>query len=159
VSFFDYPGTDAGDGGTTATAEAAEVFLADATDADWAVLLRHCRRRQFTAGEAVIAPGARERSLVFVVTGELDVLAPNASRRNRLIATVGAGSVLGEVSFFDAAGRSALVQARTPGEVAELSLSDFEALAREAPVLSGQILFDLGRTLARRLRATTQSAT
>ena len=66
------------------------------------------------------------------------------------------GSVLGEISFFDAAGRSALVKARTDGEVAELSHADFEALAREAPGLSRQILFDLGRTLARRLRATTQ---
>ena len=152
MSFFDYPGT----GGQTATDEAAETFLPDATDADWAVLLRHCRRRHVAAGEAVIAAESTERSLVFVVDGTLDVLAPTAGRRTRLVSTVGPGSVLGEISFFDAAGRSALVKARTDGEVAELSHADFEALAREAPGLSRQILFDLGRTLARRLRTTTQ---
>ncbi len=152
MSFFDYPGT----GGQTATDEAAETFLPDATDADWAVLLRHCRRRNVAAGEAVIAADGTERSLVFVVEGTLDVLAPTSGRRTRLVSTVGPGSVLGEISFFDAAGRSALVKARTDGEVAELSHADFEALAREAPGLSRQILFDLGRTLARRLRATTQ---
>jgi len=152
MSFFDYPGT----GGQTATDEATETFLPDATDADWAVLLRHCRRRHVAAGEAVIAAESTERSLVFVVDGTLDVLAPTAGRRTRLVSTVGPGSVLGEISFFDAAGRSALVKARTDGEVAELSHADFEALAREAPGLSRQILFDLGRTLARRLRTTTQ---
>jgi CRP-like cAMP-binding protein len=154
VSFFDYPGTE----GTTATSELADVFLPDASDADWAVLLRHCRRRRFAPGDTVIAAGGTDRSLIFVVEGTLDVLAPNAARRNRLVSTVGPGSVLGEISFFDAAPRSALVQAKTEGEVAELNLTDFEALAREAPSLSRQILLDLGRTLARRLRATTQSA-
>jgi CRP-like cAMP-binding protein len=174
VSFFDYPRTN----GEALTAEAAEVFLPDATEADWVLLLRHCRRRHVDAGETVIAPGLTgstdtgstdtgssdtgssdtARSLVFVVEGTLEVHAPGAARRDRLVMVVGPGSVLGEISFFDAAGRSALVVAQTPGEVAELSLAELEALAREAPGLSHQVLFDLGRTLARRLRATTRRA-
>ena len=37
-------------------------------------------------------------------------------------------------------------------EVAELRLDDFHALAEEDPRLGLQILFDLGRILAQRLR-------
>ena len=66
--------------------------------------------------------------------------------------TVGAGSVLGEMSFFDSGQRSAFVRATTPVELAELRLDDFDALAEEDPRLGLQILFDLGRILAQRLR-------
>ena len=47
---------------------------------------------------------------------------------------------------------TALVRAMTAVEVAELRLDDFDALAEEDPRLGLQILFDLGRILAQRLR-------
>ena len=39
----------------------------EASDSDWSVLLRHCRRRQFDVGEAVITAGAASRSLACLV--------------------------------------------------------------------------------------------
>jgi CRP/FNR family transcriptional regulator, cyclic AMP receptor protein len=151
VTFFDYPGTE--DGRESAPAE--EVFLPDASDGDWAVLLRHCRRRRFDTGQTVIEAGAPSRSLYLVVDGLLEVLAPVPGRRAnrfRRIVTVGAGSVLGEMSFFDSAGRSAMVRAVMPVVVDELTPADFDALADEDAGLGRQILFDLGRILAQRLR-------
>jgi CRP-like cAMP-binding protein len=151
VGFFDYPGTD----DSLETAPAAEVFLPDASDRDWAVLLRHCRRRRFDSGQNVISAGEASRSLFLVVDGSLEVLALVPGRRQdryRRIVTVAAGSVLGEMSFFDGAGRSAMVRAITPVVVDELTPADFDALADEDPGLGRQILFDLGRVLAQRLR-------
>jgi len=151
MTFFDYPGTE----DSPANGPAADVFLPDASDRDWAVLLRHCRRRRFDRGQTLIEAGATTRSLYIVVDGFLEVLAPVPGRREgryKRIVTVGAGSVLGEMSFFDSAGRSAMVRAVTPVEVDELSPADFDALADEDPLLGRQILFDLGRVLAQRLR-------
>lgn len=151
MTFFDYPGTE----GTTAATRAPDVFLPEASDSDWSVLLKHCRRRQFEAGDAVITAGALSRSLYLVVDGVLEVRL-QANRRvagsSRRPITVGAGSVLGEMSFFDSGQRSALVRAMTAVQVAELRLDDLDALAEEDPRLGLQILFDLGRILAQRLR-------
>ena len=151
MAFFDYPGTE----GAMTTEQAPEVFLPEASDSDWSLLLRHCRRRHFDAGEAVISAGAMSRSLYLVVDGALEVRPQSPNRAigtPRRVITVGAGSVLGEMSFFDSGQRSALVRATTPVEVAELRLDDFDALAEEDPRLGLQILFDLGRILAQRLR-------
>ncbi len=151
MAFFDYPGTE----GATTTERAPEVFLPEASDSDWSLLLRHCRRRHFDAGEAVISAGAMTRSLYLVVDGALEVRPQSPNRAigtPRRVITVGAGSVLGEMSFFDSGQRSAQVRATTPVEVAELRLADFDALAEEDPRLGLQILFDLGRILAQRLR-------
>ncbi len=151
MTFFDYPGTEAG----ATIEEAPEVFLPEASDSDWAVLLEHCRRLRFDSGEAVISAGATSRSLYLVVDGTLEVLPQGPKRalgRPRRTIKVGAGSVLGEMSFFDSGQRSALVRATSPVEVAELRLDDFDALAEEDPRLGLQILFDLGRILAQRLR-------
>jgi CRP/FNR family transcriptional regulator, cyclic AMP receptor protein len=151
MTFFDYPTTDR----QPAPARLAEIFLPDASDDDWATLLRYCSRRRFAKGDVVLDPGGSDCSLYLIVDGSLDVLAPQPGRlggRLRWVSTVGSGSVLGEVSFFDGAGRSARVQAITPVEVVELSRSGFAALAAAHPLLSNQILLDLGRILASRLR-------
>ncbi len=156
MSFFDYPTIE----GQPTTDPVAEIFWPDATDEDWATLLRYCSRRQFARGDVVLDNEGNDRCLYLIVDGTLDVLAPQPGRlggRPRWVSTVGAGSVLGEVSFFDGAGRSARVQATTPVEVVELSQAGFAALAAAHPSLSNQILFDLGRILASRLRAVQHS--
>jgi CRP-like cAMP-binding protein len=88
----------------------------------------------------------------------LEVLAEHGRRRTSRIALVGAGSVIGELAFFDGGPRSALVRAVTPAVLAELSPADFNALAAANPGLARRLLFDLGRILAQRLRAAQQAA-
>jgi CRP-like cAMP-binding protein len=145
VSFFDYPGEQH-------PAQAESRLLAGATDEEWAELLKHTRHRRFRPGDAAVTDGAREQSLYLVLEGELEVLVPRR-RGYRRIATITEGSVIGELSFFDGAPRSALVRALTPALLAELSPTEFDALAEANPTLARQLLFDLGRILAERLRA------
>jgi CRP/FNR family transcriptional regulator, cyclic AMP receptor protein len=144
VSFFDYPGEQS-------PAQAQVRLLAGATDEEWAELLKHTRHRRFRPGESVVTDGAREQSLYLVLEGELEVLVPRR-RGHRRIATIGEGSVIGELSFFDGAPRSAMVRALTPALLAELSPAEFDDLAEANPRLARQLLFDLGRILAQRLR-------
>jgi CRP-like cAMP-binding protein len=152
VSFFDYPNEQ------PAQTAHVEELLADATEDDWATLLGHTRYRRFASGDTVVTAGALEQSLYLVLEGQLEVLAENGRRKYRKIASVGAGSVIGELSFFDGGARSALVRATAPAVLAELTPADFEGLAAASPVLARRLLFDLGRILAQRLRAAQQAA-
>lgn len=134
-------------------------LLADATDQEWAAVLRHTRHRRFGPGEIVVQAGASDQSLYLVLEGEMEVLVPHGRRgHNRRVASVGAGSVIGELSFFDAAAPSALVRTLTPALLAELTPADFELLAAASPSLARRLLFDLGRILAQRLRAVAQAS-
>jgi CRP/FNR family transcriptional regulator, cyclic AMP receptor protein len=153
VSFFDYPNEPPASSGKV------DLLLADATDEEWATLLEHTRYRRFKPGDAVLTAGARDRSLYLVLEGELEVLAEHGRRGYGLIASVEAGSVIGELSFFDGAARSALVRAVTSAVLAELSPAGFDALALANPVLARRLLFDLGRILAQRLRAAQRTLT
>jgi CRP/FNR family transcriptional regulator, cyclic AMP receptor protein len=152
VSFFDYP--------TEPPVPSVDpgYLLPDASDAQWATLLGHTRQRWFGAGDDVISAGARDRSLYLVLAGRLEVLVERGRRGHQRVASLGAGSVIGELAFFDGGGRSALVRAVTAAELAELSPADFEALAAADPDLARRLLFELGRILARRLRASQQAA-
>jgi CRP-like cAMP-binding protein len=108
---------------------------------------------RFSAGQDVLAAGSGGRSLYVLVEGTVEVLAPSARfGRQRRIARLEVGSVIGEVSFFDGAPRSAGVRAVTPVVLAEMTVQDFERLADRHPGLARSLLLDLGRILAGRLR-------
>jgi CRP/FNR family cyclic AMP-dependent transcriptional regulator len=180
--FFDYPDSedDPDSVGQAPPRPAADVFLASASDREWEVLLSHCQRRHFAPAEAVVGPGTTSRSLHLVVNGTLEVLTTakgvgakgigtkgigakgvgakgvGAKRRGedryQRMTTIGPGSIFGELSFFDGDAPSDFVRAVTTAEVAELSPTNFDALAALEPRLGRQVLFDLGRLLAERLR-------
>jgi CRP-like cAMP-binding protein len=152
LSFFDYP-TE-----TPVTLSDPDYFLPDASDEEWARLLEHTRPRWFEAGDAVISAGARDRSLYLVLDGSLEVLVERGRRGHQRVASLGAGSVIGELAFFDGGARSALVRAVTAAELAELSPAGFEELAAADPALARRLLFELGRILAKRLRTSQQAA-
>jgi len=152
VSFFDYPNEP------PASPRHVEQLLPGASDEDWATLLKHTRYRFFGAGDAVVAAGEHDRSLYLILDGLLEVLVDRGRRGHQRIGLVGAGSVIGELSFFDGGARSALVRTVTPAGLAELSPTGFEALAAASPGLARHLLFDLGRILAQRLRTAQQDA-
>lgn len=151
MSFFDYPNE------TPASPGPADQLLADASEQEWATLLSHTRHRRFGPGDMVVTAGARDQSLYLVLEGQLEVLIDRGRRGHRRIASIGAGSVIGELSFFDGGVRSAHVRAVTPAVLAELSPTEFSSLALASPDLARRLLFDLGRILAQRLRTVQQT--
>ena len=141
MSFFDYPNQP------PAASSRVELLLGDASDDEWAMLLRHARQRRFGPGDTVVTAGSFEQSLYIVLEGELEVLAPRGRRGYRRIASVEAGSVIGELSFFDGGARSALVRAVTHAVLAELSRADVDARAVASPDLARRLRLDHGRIL------------
>jgi CRP-like cAMP-binding protein len=143
MAFFNYPATQAGPGWG---------FLDSASERGYARFKAHCEVKRFADGETIVKAGDRDRSLWVVLGGDLEVQVPGKGG----VSSVGAGTVFGEVAFFDAAPRSADIVARGSVELLVLSFEAFQQLAAAEPELALTLLMDLGRFLAQRLRAADQ---
>lgn len=153
MSFFDYPTSG------PETLPPAQVLLADASEADWTALLDFTQARRFGAGQEVLHAGGGGRSLYLLLEGTLEVVTPPTRfGRKRPLGRLEAGSVVGEVSFFDGEPRSAGVRAVTPVVLAELTPEGFDGLVTKHPDLVRRLLLDLGRILAGRLRRAEAAA-
>ena len=127
------------------------------SDADWERLLDAAGFRRIAAGEAVILRGTPDRALCIVLDGEVEVMAHASDGLSfGRLARFGAGSVVGEQSFFDGGPRSAGAWAVRDCTVATLTPEQFTAFADAHPGLGRDLLLALGRILsAIRLRRTT----
>jgi CRP-like cAMP-binding protein len=127
------------------------LFLQNWRDADWQQLFRFTTFRSVPPGDALISHAEPDRTIYFVVRGQLEVI----SRAGDEIGMVDAGSILGEIAFFDAGPRSAAAWAVDGGcDVAAMTLDQFEAFEKTNSHLARELVFALGRILATRLRRT-----
>lgn len=133
-----------------------ERILGSLTDEEWSEFLGAMERRVFPQGAEIMKAGDCDRTLYLIASGEVEVVVDGAAGRRRL-ATVGAGSVVGEMAFFDGASRSATVVALAPVEVLALRQERFEQLAAWRPRIAIKFLTDLGRVLSQRLRKLNQA--
>lgn len=126
---------------------------------DWEKLLSLTTPRTLRTGEFVINRNVSDRALYLAVSGEYEVGVTNVGGATiRPIATISAGSVIGDQSFFDGQPRSANVWAGSAGVLLKLEFAAYEQFARTEPVLAGNLVFALGRVLSMRLRSTTLRA-
>ncbi|MGQ0846869.1 MAG: Crp/Fnr family transcriptional regulator [Sporichthyaceae bacterium] len=142
MATFSYPATQAGPG---------YGFLDGASERAYSQFKQHCEIRRFADGQSIVKVGDVDRSLWAVVGGDLEVRVPGKAPHR-----VGAGTVFGEVAFFDGAPRSADIVAVGSVELMVLTFEAFERLAQADPALGRTLLLDLGRFLAQRLRAAEQ---
>ena len=132
------------------------LLLFDWGDAQWGRLLSATTRQPYKTSEVVIKRGDRDRSLYFVASGALEVGVTYVDGVSiSPLAKIGAGSVIGEQSFFDGELRSANVWAVTDGVLLRLTYENFHALAEQEPGITRDFLFALGRILSFRLRHTS----
>ena len=126
------------------------------SDEDWRKLFRFTTTRSVTAGDALIRRGEPDRTLYFVLRGGLEVIVHSSDGISMgPINQVGAGTVLGEVSFFDDNSRSVSVWATDNCEVAAMTPDQYTAFEHNNPDLVCDLLFALGCILAARLRKIT----
>lgn len=144
-SYFEYPGV-------AAREEAAEKpFLAHLEDAAMDRLLGYCEMRRLVAGERLLGPEDGERAVYVVADGRLEI--ESADTDGATTVALAPGAVIGAVSFLDARPPAARVRAVTDCEIFRLSFAAFEVLAARDPLLARELLLDLGRIVAGRLRA------
>jgi CRP-like cAMP-binding protein len=126
------------------------------TSDHWYQLAEICEPVAIEAGEALISSGHAERALYLVASGSVEVaLIIRQTQTVSIMSHVAAGSVVGELSFFDSAPRSANVWAVENCHLLRIELADFERFSANHPRMGYELLFALGRVLAFRLRSTT----
>ena len=109
-----------------------------------AALLRPLAR---DTGAVLLREGAPAVRLVVVVSGEAEVLLADAA-----IASLGPGSVVGEAALLAGTTHGATVRAATPVEGYEFEAADFALLRNQFDPIAFEVLLELGRLLAARVR-------
>jgi CRP/FNR family cyclic AMP-dependent transcriptional regulator len=142
--FFNYP-TLPDPGLSAPRPEAADAFLAGATEAEWEAVLGATETLRFHPGDVVLRAGERDRAFYLLLDGRLAAEAGGAE--------VSAPATVGVAAFLENGPRAVTLLARTHGELARMSWDAFEALAARDARLGRMILVDLGRGLALRLHA------
>ena len=118
--------------------------------AQWEALAQYLQPLTLVQGDVLFKQGAMDRTLYFVASGSLSVHFEDAESRIRL-AIVGAGSVVGEGSFFTAMPRSATVQAGSACVLWSLSPMRFTEMTHRKPELALAVAMGAGAVVAKRL--------
>ncbi len=122
----------------------------------WQRLLSHTTPRPFRTSEFVIQRDVADRTLYLVAAGALEVGVTQVDGVTMTtLARIGAGSILGEQSFFDGHPRSANVWAVADGTLLLLPFDTFSQFGEAEPALARDFLFALARVLSIRLRNTS----
>lgn len=103
---------------------------------------------RYAAGDVIFGEGDKGDAMYVVRTGEITV-----ERDGRVMETLGAGDIFGEMALIDGAPRSATARAKTDCEVAPINEKTFLFLVHETPFFAIAVM----RTLAGRLRHMNQS--
>ena len=126
------------------------------TDADWRCLFQFATAVQVAAGEPLIKASDPGRTLFFIMDGALEVFVHSTGGvAMGSVSKEGAGTVFGELSFFDGNGRSASVWTVDDCDVACMTLEQYSALEQAHPQIARDLLFGLGRLMSMRLRRAT----
>lgn len=101
-------------------------------------------------GQRLFRQGDKPDGMYIVRRGELLVFLEEGTGREVALATISTGGMIGEMSLFDNAPRSASAKALSECEVTFITLSDFKKLTQQIP----RWFTSLMGTLSTRLRAT-----
>jgi len=116
----------------------------------WELLGTYLQPFAVKQGQVLIEQNASDRTVYLVESGTLTVHYEDDKGRLRL-ATVEAGSAVGEGAFFTRSPRNATVQAASPCKIWSLSPIRFTELTNRQPQMALEIAMALGSLVSRRL--------
>jgi CRP-like cAMP-binding protein len=116
----------------------------------WELFASYLQPFAVPQGQVLIQQNANDRTVYLVETGTLTVHYEDDKGRLRL-ATVEAGSAVGEGAFFTRLPRSATVQAASACKLWTLSPIRFTELTNRQPELAVEVAMALGSLVSRRL--------
>ncbi len=119
---------------------------------DFRLLQRFTEVVKFSAGSLIFREGSPGDAMFFILKGEVNILKTSINEEKVLLATLGKGNVLGEMSLVDNAPRSATAIAKTDIELVSLRKDSFFRLVDDHPRPACKIMLKLMRTISLRLR-------
>lgn len=129
-----------------------EALFDSLTQSEWNTLLAQSNQFVVQAGGVVLEQGAVSNSIMILIEGQLDVCQLVDDKYDS-IATLEAGAIFGEVSFFDGLPRSKSILAKTDVVIGEISQSLFVKFRIKNPHLASRFLIEAARFLATRFRS------
>jgi CRP/FNR family transcriptional regulator len=106
------------------------------------------RIRTYRDREVIVSEGDAATGCFMIVSGRVEVSQAAASGTPRVLATMGAGEVFGEMAVIDEHPRSATVRALEATECVAIRRADFMEILRRRPAIAAQLL----PVLVRRVR-------
>ncbi|HEX2448698.1 MAG TPA: cyclic nucleotide-binding domain-containing protein [Methyloceanibacter sp.] len=98
---------------------------------------------KFAPGETIFAEGDKGDKMYVIRSGEVEV-----EREGKIVETLSAGGIFGEMALIDGSPRAATATAKTACEVAPITEKTFLFLVHETPLFATAVM----RALADRLR-------
>lgn len=98
---------------------------------------------KFEQGEVIFSEGDKGDKMYVIRSGEIEV-----ERDGKIVETLSAGGIFGEMALIDGSPRAATARAKTACEVAPISERSFLFLVHETPFFAISVM----RALAERLR-------
>ncbi|MGV3568975.1 MAG: Crp/Fnr family transcriptional regulator [Ramlibacter sp.] len=120
------------------------------TPKQWELLGTYLQPFAVKQGQVLIEQNASDRTVYLVESGQLTVHYEDDKGRLRL-ASVGAGSAVGEGAFFSRQPRTATVQAASAAKIWSLTPIRFTELTNRQPQLAVEMAMALGSLVSRRL--------
>ena len=102
-------------------------------------------------GSVIMEEGSSGPRLVILLEGNVTIHKRDANNRGQLIAELGPGAVLGEMSLLRDAPRSASVHAKTTLRLFAIDRRNFEEMARDGDPAALKIGLAIAKVLARRV--------
>ncbi len=131
--------------------------LSHADSATLARSLEHCR---LEAGETLFRAGDAGDATYWIDEGEIRLEVPRPELdSDSVLAVLGPGSILGELSLLDGLPRSATAVADGPVRLRRLTAESLSRLSDEHPRLAAAVLTAFGEHAARKLRQSNQLLT
>lgn len=134
----------------TAANASSDVFKPQLNSGQWELFGTYLQPLAARPGQVLIQQGASDRTVYFVEAGQLTVHYEDDKGRLRL-ATVEAGSAVGEGAFFSRQPRNATVQAGTGCRLWTLTPLRFGELSNRQPQIALEVSLALGSLVSRRL--------
>ena len=129
---------------------ASDALSCQFTPPDWDVLASYMQPFAMKSGHVLMEQGSLDRTLYFIESGTVSVHYEDEKER-LWMALVGAGTVLGEGSFFSHLTRRAAVHASAPCKLWRLTSLRFLELANRHSAIAMELTMAIGSVMAKRM--------
>lgn len=117
-------------------------------------MVRACKEVRYEPGEVLFKQGDDANALYIVGQGELEVVANSPVGEKVVLAVLGTGTVVGEMSLIEGGPRSATVEAVSQCRIFRLDHESFDAMRKARRPAAYKIILGLATTVGERRRQT-----
>lgn len=126
-------------------------IFGDLSDAERKIIKKYMFPYEYTQGSYVFKEGTYGNYMFFIISGTVDVIKQMGTSKI-VIATLGSGHSIGEMSLLDGETRSATVKATTDLKLIVLKQSDFQTLLQQHPAIANKVVMRISQLLSKSLR-------